>query len=541
MLKYIHIGFLLLIMTTSQAARADVRLASIFGDGMVIQHGVDVHIWGWAEPGEAVAVSVGKQLLDVNVQQQPDGAWLATIPSQKPGPVDDITIKGKNTLTIKDVLAGEVWLCSGQSNMQFGLKSEMHANTELPKANHPQIRLFTAASTVAREPATDVKGKWEVCTPDSAANVSAVAYYFGRKLQTSLNVPIGLVCASQGWTPGEAWMSREALSTVPELKKDVLDPWDHADQIYPKAAEEYQAKKKAWDDAQASAPNVDHGPAPEGPFDPGFMHRPCGFWNGAIAPLTRLSIAGVIWYQGETNVARADQYARLFPTLIEGWRGAFNRADLPFLFVEIAPVSPPATQPGGSQWHEVGTSPWAELREAQRAALKLPRVAMVPTIDIGYTLDVHPLNKRDVGDRLASAALTVVYDKPTRFIGPVYKSHKIDGDTVRITFDSVDGGLHFRGGGPEGFAICGEDKKWYFTPATIEGDEVVIKSPKTPAPAAVRYAWSDYAVANLYDGSGFPVEPFRTDDWPPYTRGKTILTPEEMGFDMQTLLKKKPQ
>lgn len=533
--RLLVLGFLILIPAPTLG---DVKVAGIFGDGMVIQRDVDFRIWGWADPGEKVTVNLDKQLLDVRMTQEADGSWVALIPRQKAGPIDDIIIKGNNNIVIKDVVAGEVWVCSGQSNMKYAMKAEMHAAAELPQAAAPQIRLFTISHPALPAPASDVKGKWETCSPESAANFSAVAYYFGRRLQSELNVPIGLINASEGWTPAEAWMSREALSNIPEIKRDVLDPWDHADRIYPEAKALYEQRKIAWEEMKKG--NADKSPLkePQGPFDPGFMHRPSGFWNSEIAPITRLSLAGVIWYQGETNVGRAEQYARLFPALIDGWRKAFGRDDLPFLFVEIAPVSPPATQPGGSQWHEVGTSPWAELRESQRAAMKLPRVAMAPTLDLGYTLDVHPINKRDVGERLAKAALTVVYDRPQRYSGPVYQSSQIEGDAVRIRFENIEGGLQFRGGGPEGFAICGEDKKWVFAPATLDGNEVVVRHNNIKDPKAVRYAWSDYPVANLFDGSGHPVGSFRTDDWPLFTKGKTMLTPEEMGYDMKTLFKR---
>jgi sialate O-acetylesterase len=338
-----------------------------------------------------------------------------------------------------------------------------------------------------------------------------VAYFFGRYLHKELNVPVGLIHTSWGGTPAEAWTRREVLEANPDCAP-ILKRYDDAVAKYPQAMKEYEQKLAEWKEAaqKAKAESTNPPRRPGEPFGPGHPHSPAGLYNAMIAPLIPYGIAGAIWYQGESNAGRAYQYRTLFPDMIKNWRNDWGVGKFPFLFVQLANFM--KTKP------EPDESAWAELREAQTMTLALPNTGMAVIIDIGDADDIHPKNKQDVGKRLALWALANTYGKKLVYSGPIYKSMKVDGNSIVLSFDHVGGGLVAKGGEElEGFAIAGSDKKFVWADARINGDTVIVSSDKVSEPVAVRYAWADNPVCNLYNKEELPASPFRTDEWPGVT------------------------
>jgi sialate O-acetylesterase len=425
----------------------------------------------------------------------------------------------------RNVMVGEVWVASGQSNMEWTFEKGVTGGEQaVADANVPGIRLFWGSGRIVRQPIRELGGKWQVCTPAAVRKFSAIGYYFARHLHDRLKVPVGVICISYGWTPAEAWMSREALSADAEIKRDVLDVWDKWVAEYPATAKAYADRLAAWEkaakDAVAAGQPVPLTPKPPAPPNPEFIHQAAGLFNGVVAPVIPYGIAGVIWYQGETNDHRAWQYRKLFPLLIRDWRRAWGQGDFPFLFVQLSTVGAAATQPGDSNW--------AELREAQTLALAEPNTAMAVSVDIGDG-DIHPRNKADVGTRLALAARAIVYgEKALPWQGPTYESMKVEGDKIRLTFRHADGltagGAGTGPGTIVGFAIAGADRKFVWAEAKIEGVTVLVWSPEVPKPVAVRYAWATNPPNNLRSAAALPAGPFRTDDWPATTAGDTKMT-----------------
>ncbi len=503
-----------LVAATAAAKTAPVRLPHVLGDHMVVQQGMEIPVWGWTEPGAEVTVRMGEA--EVKTTADADGRWKVALPARKAGGPYTIVVRGANTIELKDVLVGEVWVCSGQSNMQFALRAARDAEKEIAAANYPNIRLFTVPRRPALEPQDDCDGAWAPCTPQTAANFSAVAYFFGRALHEHLKVPVGLIHTSWGGTPSEAWTSPETVAKV-EAFRPIVERFERQIATYAQRLKQWEATKEqrlarwkaAVEKAKAAGRRPPRRPGP--PPDPRLHpHRPSVLFNGMIAPLLPLRIRGAIWYQGESNASRAYQYRTIFPAMIEDWRRHWKEGDFPFLFVQLANFRARKDQPGESDW--------AELREAQTMALRLPKTGMAVIIDIGEANNIHPKNKQDVGKRLALAALAIAYGEDITYSGPIYKSMKIEGGKIRLFFDHVDGGLVAKGGGPlKGFAIAGEDRKWVWADARIEGDTVVVSSPKVPQPVAVRYAWADNPDCNLYNKAGLPASPFRTDTWPGVT------------------------
>ena len=408
-------------------------------------------------------------------------------------------------------MVGEVWVCSGQSNMQMSVRSSANAEQESAEADYPNIRLFTVERKVAEQPQSDCAGSWTLCSPETVPGFSAAAYYFGRELHKELDVPIGLIHTSWGGTPAEAWTKREALEKVADAAP-ILERYDDAVAGYPQAMKEHEQKviewKKAVEKARAEKKKIPRGP--RAPFGPGHPHSPAGLYNAMIAPLIRYGISGAIWYQGESNVSRAYQYRKLFPAMIKNWRNDWGLGDFRFLFVQLANFM--AVKP------EPAESAWAELREAQLMTLALPKTGMAVIIDIGEANNIHPKNKQDVGKRLALWALSRSYGKKLVYSGPIYKSMKVEGNNIILDFEHVGGGLVAAGDEPlKGFAIAGTDREFVWADAKIDGDTVVVSGNEDSAPVAVRYAWADNPVCNLYNEEGLPASPFRTDDWPGIT------------------------
>jgi sialate O-acetylesterase len=661
---FVRLLSLLIVLSVNIVAQADVRLPAIISDNMVLQQQTKVRIWGNANPGEQVVVTFQQKSSRTVADKQ--GHWETWLDTGKAGGPFELTVKGANLLTIKNVLIGEVWLCSGQSNMEWPLINTFGGTETVAQAQYPEIRLFTVEKQTSATPLTDVVGHWVVTTPDEAAHFSAVGYFFGRELYQQLKVPVGLIHSSWGGTPAEAWTSHEGMLSSTELKP-ILDRYESSLNSLPQAKEAYARTLAEWEEKNLYIDSGNKGEAlgyadpafaatdwskmdlpqqietagllidgaiwfrkvlelPESwagkelvvnlpPIDdqdvtyfngtkigsigretpnsysvprkyvvPGSLVRsgrnviavrvfdsageggfsrggamsigpaggaeseamslrgvwdykvelalepkhpdwgtrpeavgvgnqnsPSVLYNAMIAPLVPFAIRGVVWYQGESNAGRAYQYRTLFPIMIRDWRKAWRNV-FPFYFVQLA------------NWHahkaEPDESDWAELREAQMMTLREPQTGMAVIIDVGDAIDLHPRNKLDVGRRLAQWALADTYGQKIIPSGPLFDRYKVEGDRVRVHF-KYGAGLKTSDGGPvNGFAIAGEDRRFVWADAHIEGDQVVISSPKVLKPVAVRYGWADNPIANLYNRAGLPASPFRTDDWPGVTAAR---------------------
>jgi sialate O-acetylesterase len=445
----------------------------------------------------------------LNTTTPANGRWQVWLNPLNGGDSGDMTIAGRNTLTVRDVLAGEVWVGSGQSNMQWALRQSNNAEAETRGASFPQIRLFYVPRKSAATPQDDVEAKWEVCTPESAAGFSAVMYFFGRDLHKQMNVPFGLIHTSWGGTPAQSWASREALSRDAALMP-ILGEWTKVLDAYPEAFTKYQKAMVDWDKAAKGGSDGPRRPAP--PMGPGHAHEPAGLYNAMIYPIVKYTIKGAIWYQGETNATRiqAPLYQRLFETMIQDWRRSWEQGDFPFLWVQLANFAK-----AGSP------SDWVLVQEAQTKTTELKATGMAVINDIGEPNDIHPKNKQDVGGRLARIARHVAYREDLVYTGPRFRQATTEtattgdrGATVRVWFDSVGGGLKARNGGAlKGFEVAGEDKRFYPAEARVEGATVVASSPSVVQPVAVRYAWGSNPDANLVNAEGLPAGVFRSVDW----------------------------
>ncbi len=488
------------------AAHADVRLPSLISDNMVLQQEVPANVWGWADPQEKVTVKLGANTATAIAGV--DGKWSAKLTGLAPGVAGDMTIAGKNTLTIKNVAVGEVWVCSGQSNMEFVVQGAKDAQAEIKTADRPDIRMFTVARTYKLEPQEDCAGKWEVCTPETVGHFSAVGYFFGRRLADDLKWPIGLIHSSVGGTPAQAWTPTEVLAADPDFQQ-FLQAWENAKANYPKAKAAYDVALEKWK-ADAEAAKTAGTAAPKPPAVPrggDANGSPGGLYNGMIAPLIPYTIRGAIWYQGEANAGNGKLYRKLFPAMIESWREKWGIPEFPFLFVQLANYMAKTEQPVESNW--------AELRDAQLATLELKNTGMAVAIDIGEGDNIHPKNKQEVGRRLAVNALAMVYYREVEYASPRPLDAQIEDNKLRITLRNAEGMKTTDGAAPKGFAIAGEDHKFHWATAELAGDHIILSSPEVPKPIAVRYAWANNPDVNLVNGAGLPVSPFRSDDWPP--------------------------
>jgi sialate O-acetylesterase len=506
----------------SAQARADVKPFTLFSDGMVLQSGVKCPVWGTADPGEEVsaAINIGAANLPAgpSVKADKDGKWALQFSPIQPGGPYTVTIKGKNEITIKDVLVGEVWVASGQSNMEMNLASCADAKEEIAKSKNPKMHLFTVPKKIADEPTTELQGKWVECDPETSGSFSAVAYYFGRDLQKARNVPVGMIHTSWGGTPAEAWTPQGTLEANPDLKT-LFHPKDELEARYKTAEEKHRADLAKWEEAakQAKADGKDAPPKPRGPTDPAQdPHRGAVLYNGMINPLLPYAVKGAIWYQGESNAGAAYQYRTLFPTMIESWRAAWKNPDMPFLFVQLAPFTAIVKEPQESAW--------AELREAQlMTSEKLKNTGMAVITDVGEEKDIHPKHKEPVGARLAVAALGVAYGEKIVYSGPIYDKMAVDGKDATLSFRSIGQGLDAKNGALTGFTIAGDDKKFHDATAEIKGDRVVVHCDQVEKPIAVRFGWANFPVVNLWNKDGLPASPFRTDDFPGVTQPKTSV------------------
>lgn len=651
------------------AARADVKLASLFQDHMVLQRGQAVPVWGKADPGEEITVTIAEQSKRAVADDK--GAWKVTLDDMKAGGPWVFEVKGKNAIKLQDVMVGEVWVCSGQSNMEFQTVQAQDGTGEVARADFPQIRLFHVPRRGAAEEQTETGGQWVACSPKTVGDFSAVGYFFGRELQQRLGgVAVGLIESSVGGTPAESWTPTAELQKHDETKP-ILARWEVDRAAYPERKATYDQQIKAWRATYESEPKrpaettgweneqfdvsawgtikapgawqdkagwkhngvvwlrkeidvppewagrdlvlelgriddkdityfngqevgrtwadnplavfvhrkytipgklvksgkntiavrvwdlgvigglmgepgemrlrseslpgepvslegdwkwkvetqVDVPPQPQEPRGPGNPWTPSALWNGMVRPLVPYAIKGVIWYQGESNADRAEQYQTLFPAMIEAWRKEWGQEEpFPFLFVQLANFS---------NWHadpkDPAESTWAELREAQTKTLQAsPNTGMAVTIDIGDATDIHPKDKQTVGRRLALAALAQSYGKQElAYTGPRLASVDIEGDKVRLRFRPGAERLTQQGGVLKGFAVAGEDHEFHWARAYIEGvDQVVLYCDDVKRPVAVRYGWADNPTCGLYNSAGLPASPFRTDSWPGVTSGK---------------------
>ena len=478
--------FGVLLLGVPSLAQADVSLPQIFSNHAVLQKAAKVPVWGRAAPGEKVVVTLAGARAEG--QAGADGQWQVQLDLRAAGKRPfDLVVQGHNRLTIADVAVGEVWVCSGQSNMALALAGSLKAEQEIPASANPWLRQYN-------------DGRWTPAAPASSGAFTAVGYYFGKNLQKRLDVPVGLICAFQSATAIELWISPEGMDKDPDLK----------------------AGKERVLEADRLFKRLGPGRAPQA-FPAGM------FYENKIQSLFPYALQGVIWYQGEGNTERAWQYRTAFPLMIRDWRAHWGRGDFPFYYCQLPNIMAYRNAPGESQW--------AELREAQTKTLAVPRTGQAVLIDVGEQDDIHPRNKEVVGERLARIALAETYGKNTVASGPVFQSLTVEGDRLRVHFTHTDGGLVARAlpatyqprsldvkmaplprnrplSQLEGFAVCGADRHWKWADARIEGDTVVVESAEVRKPVAVRYAWADNPICNLYNVPGLPAGPFRSDDFP---------------------------
>jgi sialate O-acetylesterase len=561
------LGVLLLVLAALAGhARADVKLAGIFGDHMVLQEGAKLPVWGWAAPGENVTVSFAGE--SGSAVAGADGTWRVDLPPAPQNTAPQVlTVTGKNTLTVQDVLVGDVWFASGQSNMDFGIGLDSRATETIAAANEPQIRLFMVPRQLSLQPLPTfakplpdhLEGKWQICSPAVLGGkwgwngFSAVAYYFGRELQHHLNRPIGLIQSAWGGTQVAGWTSVSGLEKNPVMAHYVQDH-DKRVANFAQATKDYHALAvagaaafKQWNetygipfqkelaqwnaevaaDAAAGKPSPPKPrvavPKPPGVSPPdGWIYGGGNLFNGMVAPLIPFAIKGVIWYQGENDRSNSFEYYTSFPGLIADWREKWNQGDFPFLFVQLSNGNPPNPKRPVEDYT-------AMLREAQAKTLSVPNTGMAVTIDVGSSLDIHYKDKLDVGQRLALVARRVAYGETLVAYGPMYDSMTIEGNKIRLTFKEIGSGLTLRvppwsttedppvaaadATELNGFAIAGDDRRWEWGKAEIDGNTVVVSADKVANPVTVRYDWQECPPGNLANKEGLPAAPFRTDNW----------------------------
>ena len=518
-----------------------VELPAVFSDHAVLQSGDDTPVWGSGRDGEQVTVSIAGVSAQATVA---GGTWMVRLKGLKPAAEGQaLVVKGDNTLTVQDVLIGDVWLCSGQSNMEWSLSKSHTGVEDIPKATDAGIRLFLVTKATSRTPLKDVKAQWKVCSPESAAPFSAVGYYFGRELRQARQVPVGLLGSYWGGTPAQSWTSTEGLAAAPAFANYLQAQKDFDAKVaklraeWPQTKAKYEADQKAvkeanakadaeWAKAAAAAKAAGQPepakpkpqPEPKRVSDPDNNPSiPANLYNGMIAPLVPYGITGAIWYQGESNAGASAEYATLFPRMITDWRGRWGRGDFPFLFVHLSTWKEPQKDPvevaGGI----------AQVRQTQQAALDLPKTGMASALDINNGSDIHPADKLDVGKRLALVARKVAYGEDVKSESPRFKAITVEGSSLRVTLEHADG-LRvavppWLGGKatkpsatePSGFALCGADGVWHWAKARIDGAALVLTSAEVPAPVAAAHAWAPNPSVNVYNAQGLPLLPFVSD------------------------------
>ncbi len=475
---------------------AAVKLPTIFSDHMVLQADKPVNIWGKADAGEKVVIEfLGKTY---NTQADAEGKWKTALDaSPKGGPT---TLK-VNDRVINDVLVGEVWLASGQSNMQFTVMNALNAKDEMAAATNKEIREYSVPKDSADLPKDDVPGaRWVVSDPKAVGTFSAVAYFFARDINKSLQTPVGIIHSSWGGSPVEGWMSPESLSDP--AFATVRQRWADLLKIYPAKQKKYDEDMVAWKEAVKQDPKAKRPPPAIGPAS---QHKLSGPYNGMIKPLIPYTFRGMLWYQGEANVPRGETYSALFKTFIPQMRQDFGQGDFPFYFVMLANLGP----------YNSTNFAMPFLRESQAAALSLPQTGMAVATDVGEDKNIHPINKQEVGKRLALIALANAYGKGGEFSGPILQESTVDGGGMKLAFTHADG-MTLKPARPDkkSFELAGADKVFHPATATVEGDTIIVTSPQVTAPVALRYAFAANPDLIVYNAAGLPAPPFRTDTWP---------------------------
>lgn len=498
-------------------SQAELKLPAIISDHMVLQRNLANPIWGWDTPGAQITVAFAGQTK--STQAGTDGRWEVKL---DPQPANDqpqtITITGSDKKEIQDVLVGEVWMCSGQSNMGFTLAGDWNGDIDAAASNFPKLRLIKVPQVGTQELQTDFKGKWQASTPESAKNFSAVGFYFGRYVHMIVGVPVGLIDNAWGGSAAEAWVRRESLEKDPRFKSLMDSTVKHEAQLQSEQAKaDYEKQLTKWKE-DVEKDKAEQKPAPRKPGSPFDWltgnARPGNIFCGVVYPTLGYGIKGVIWYQGESNAGRAWEYGQLFPFMIEQWRKEWKQGDFPFYWVQLADFMAEKAQPGESAW--------AELRESQTKTMGLPNTGQAVIIDLGEGKDIHPKNKHDVAARLVRWALAKDYGMKFKYRSPEFKNLEISGNKAILTFDCYGSSLRpFDVDQAIGFAICGEDKVWHWAKGVVQGkDKVEAWSEDVSKPIAVRYAWADHPVCNLFSSEGLPVTPFRTDNFDMTTRPK---------------------
>ena len=497
-----RIPFLLVALAFAARANAEVSLPALLADHMVMQRGLPVHVWGMAAPQEPVTVTFRGETKSATADDL--GRWSIYLSPGEAGGPFQLSIKATNTIVLNDILVGDVWVASGQSNMEFPMTGLVNATAEIAAAQYPRIRIFRVEHKPSDYPLENVDTKaWTACTPETVADSSAVAYFFARNLQQKLGVPIGLIESFWGGTPAESWTSLPALSADASLMpvfgaRAKTATTESTTRL--KLQNEEREFQRAVEQAQADGKT-----APSRQWHPDFAAwSPAALYNGMIAPLTPFAIRGVIWYQGEANSGpeRASLYARLFQTMIRDWRNAWGEGDFPFLFVQIA------------SWNTTDEALWPDVRDAQRRALVLENTGMAVTIDIGDPVDIHPKDKQDVGLRLALAARAIAYGEKIEWSGPLYRQLTQEEHALRVWFEHANGlaAKGTEGTSLTGFEIAGADGKYVAAEARIEGTSVVVSNSEVPTPVSVRYGWAANPNCNLINREDLPASPFRAPE-----------------------------
>lgn len=486
-------------------AQAELKLPSIFGHHMVLQRDMENRIWGWAEPNATVSVQFAGETRESKANAE--GEWdlkLKSLPGSSHAL--NMTIRsGTESLTFSNIVMGEVWVCSGQSNMQWSVSQSFDPDLESATANYPNIRLISVPQVGTQEIQNDFEGQWDICTPDTVGQFSAVGFFYGRMLHQALGVPIGLIDNAWGGSAAEAWVERGVLEEDGRFDA-YIQQWVDTEKNF-----DWDKMVADWK-AKAEQAKANGKPAPRAPRNQLVgQHRPGNLWAGVLNPTIGYGIRGAIWYQGESNAGRAYQYDDLFGLMITEWRKAWGQGDFPFYWVQLADFRDEVDTPGDSDW--------AELREAQSNTLALPNTGQAVIYDIGEGRDIHPRDKQNVAKRLARIALARDYGMQIHYKSPSYKAMELQGNKAILTFEDVGSTLYtFDTRDAVGFAVAGADKVWHNATGKLVGkDKVEVTSEAVAEPVAVRYAWAVNPVANLMSREGLPVDPFRTDDWPGVT------------------------
>lgn len=521
-------GCFAILFMACASLMADVKMPSVFSNNMVLQRDIPLNVWGWAAPGEKVTVSFAGQTVSADADK--DGNWAVKLsPVAMNKNPQEFKVSGKNSLVFKNVLVGDVWVCSGQSNMAMVVNNCLNAKQEADASANPLIRQIKVNMTSALYPEKDASvppQKWVEANPGNTPWFTAAGYFFAREIVKETGIPVGLINTSWGGTPIEPWTPIQGFKKVPELKNiaDQVDAWLPATEKGKKNFLKYIEDMKVWM-PKAELALKDGTMPPPAPLMPGITNdykKPTMIFNAMVSPIMKYGIKGALWYQGEANGGEGMSYANKMNALISGWRELWAQGDFPFYFVQLANFQ--TSNPNDP----AGADGWARCREAQTKTLSIvPNTGMAVIIDIGEAKDIHPKDKQDVGKRLAAWALAKDYGKNNVVSGPLYKSFKVEGNKIRVSFDHIGGGLvageksfldpfkETPGAALKSFAIAGADKKWYWADAVIDGDTVVVSSKDVPAPVAVRYAFSYNPPqgVNFYNKETLPASPFRTDSW----------------------------